>query len=114
MDLKTTAKLWHFEESIQMYDYCRQLMYYTMAAKWYIENELNDNPSEWKFLYYIIGIDTTGTNEIRVFTLHEWQVLARYNDICHALQDIAWHQINNKWDHSREYYEGDGSENLNL
>lgn len=114
MDLKTTAKLWHFEESIQMYDYCRQLMYYTMAAKWYIENELNGNPSEWKFLYYIIGIDTTGSNEVRVFTFHEWQVLARYNDICHALRDIAWHQINNKWDHSREYYEGDGSETLNL
>ena len=114
MDLKTTAKLWHFEESIQMYDYCRQLMYYTMAAKWYIENELNDDPSEWKFLYYIIGIDTTGSNEIRVFVFHEWQVLARYNDICHALRDIAWHQINNKWDHSRAYYEGDGSETLNL
>ena len=114
MDLKTTAKLWHFEESIQMYDYCRQLMYYTMAAKWYIENELNDNPSEWKFSYYIIGIDTTGTNEIRVFTFHEWQVLARYNDICHALRDIAWHQENNKWEHSRKYYEGDGSESLNL
>jgi len=114
MDLKTTAKLWHFEESIQMYDYCRQLMYYTMAAKWYIENELNDDPSEWKFLYYIIGIDTTGSNEIRVFVFHEWQVLARYNDICHALRDIAWHQINNKWEHSREYYEGDGSETLNL
>jgi hypothetical protein len=85
-----------------------------MAAKWYIENELNDNPSEWKFLYYIIGIDTTGSNEIRVFTFHRWQVLTRYNDICHALRDIAWHQMNNKWDHSRAYYEGDGSEMLNL
>ena len=28
-DLKTTAKLWHFEESIDMYDYLRQLQYYT-------------------------------------------------------------------------------------
>jgi hypothetical protein len=114
MDLKTTAKLWHFEESIEMYDYCRQLMYYTMAAKWYIENELHDDPSTWNFSYYIIGIDTTGTSEIRVFTFHEWQVLARYNDICHALRDITWHQINNKWEHSRAYYEGDGSEPLNL
>lgn len=113
-DLKTTAKLWHFEESMKMYDYCRQLMYYTMAAKWYIENELHDDPSTWDFSYYIIGIDTTGTSEIRVFNLHKWQVLARYNDICHALQDIAWHQANNKWEHSREYYEGDGSEILNL
>lgn len=114
MDLKTTAKLWHFEESIEMYDYCRQLMYYTMAAKWYIENELHDDPSAWNFSYYIIGIDTTGTSEIRVFMFYEWQVLARYNDICHALRNIAWHQINNKWEHSREYYEGDGSESLNL
>lgn len=114
MDLKTTAKLWHFEESIEMYDYCRQLMYYTMAAKWYIENELHDDPSTWDFSYYIIGIDTTGTSEIRVFTFHKWQVLARYNDICHALRDITWHQINDKWEHSRAYYEGDGSESLNL
>jgi hypothetical protein len=117
MDLKTTAKLWHFEESIQMYDYLRQLEYYTMAVQWYLVNECSvteDEMREWEFEYYIIGIDTTGSNEIRVFKFNKWQVLARYNDICHALRDIAWHQINNKWEHSRAYYEGDGSETLNL
>ena len=31
-----------------------------------------------------------------------------------ALDAIAWHQMNNKWDHSREYYEGEGFESLNL
>lgn len=114
MDLKTTAKLWHFEESIEMYDYCRQLCYYTRAVEWYLEEELHENPGDWTFEYYIIGIDTTGSNEIRVFKINEDDVEARDNTICDALGEIAWHQMNNKWEHSRAYYEGDGSETLNL
>ena len=113
-DLKTTAKLWHFEESIEMYDYCRQLMYYTMAVRWYLKNECSEDPKEWEFKYYIIGIDTTGSYEIRVFEIDEAAVLVREFTIADALMEIAWHQANNKWEHSREYYEGDGSESLNL
>ena len=113
-DLKTTQKLWHFEESIKMYDYLRQLEYYTMAVKWYLSHELGEDTKEWNFDYYIIGIDTTGTYEIRVFKFHYWQPMGRYNDIVRALREIAWHQANNKWEHSRAYYEGDGSESLNL
>jgi hypothetical protein len=114
MDLKTTAKLWHFEDSIEMYDYCRQLCYYTMAVKWYLNNELVEDSFEWTFEYYIIGIDTTGSNEIRVFKIEPGIVEDRKDTIYKALFEIAWHQANNKWDHSREYYEGDGSETLNL
>lgn len=113
-DLKTTQKLWHFEDSIEMYDYCRQLAYYTMAAKWYLKNECNENIEDWTFEYYIIGIDTTGSYEIRVFRIEEFMVQSRNYVIQDALMDIAWHQANGKWDHSREYYEGDGSESLNL
>lgn len=114
MDLKTTAKLWHFEESIEMYDYCRQLCYYTRAVEWYLEEELHENPGDWTFEYYIIGIDTTGSNEIRVFKINEDDVEARDNTICDAMNKIAWHQMYNKWEHSIEYYTGDGSETLNL
>ena len=113
-DLKTTVKLWHFEDSINMYDYCRQLMYYTLAVKWYLKEELGCNPDEWTFEYYIIGIDTTDSNEIRVFKISQDMVESRKSVICDALDDIAWHQKNNKWEHSRAYYEGDGSETLNL
>ena len=113
-DLKTTAKLWHFEDSIEMYDYCRQLCYYTLAVRWYLKNECGEDPKEWEFKYYIIGIDTTGSYEIRVFEIDEAAVLVREFTIADALMDIAWHQANDKWDHSREYYEGDGSEILNL
>ena len=114
-DLKTTAKLWHFEESIQMYDYLRQLAYYTMAVRWYMLTQLGiKKPSEWDFEYYIIGIDTTGSNDIRVFYIPRSAVQSRDNTIHDALREIFWHQTNNKWEHSREYYEGDGSETLNL
>lgn len=113
-DLKTTQKLWHFEESIEMYDYCRQVAYYKKAVQWYLQNECNEDFAKWTFEYYIIGIDTTGSNEIRVFKIEESSVQSRMLTINKALCDICWHQRNNKWDHSREYYEGDGSETLKL
>ena len=113
-DLKTTQKLWHFEDSIQQYDYCRQLMYYTMAVQWYLKYELGEDPKDWSHEWYIIGIDTTGSNEIRVFKFTEGQIYSHADTIEHALERIAWHQANDKWDHSREYYEGNGAETLNL
>ena len=113
-DLKTTQKLWYFEDSIDQYDYCRQLMYYTLAVEWYLDNECNEDHKNWSFEYYIIGIDTTGSYEIRVFKVEPYMVQSRKQVIYNALDEIAWHQMNNKWDHSREYYEGDGSEKLNL
>ena len=113
-DLKTTQKLWHFEDSIEQYDYLRQLAYYTMAVRWYLFNEIGVKASKWDFEYYIIGIDTTGSYDIRVFKIDEDTVKSRNDVIETALADIAWHQSTGKWDHSREYYEGDGSESLNL
>lgn len=113
-DLKTTQKLWHFEDSIDQYDYLRQLMYYTLAVEWYLDNECNEDHKDWSFEYYIIGIDTTGSNEIRVFKIEPYMVQSRKHTIYDALDAIAWHQRENKWEHSREYYEGDGSESLNL
>ena len=114
MDLKTTAKLWNFEDSIDMYDYCRQLCYYMHAVSWFLYTELQEDLKNWSFEFYIIGIDTTGSNEIRVFYVENYMVQSRNSVIHNTLSEILWHQINNKWDHSREYYEGDGSESLNL
>ena len=113
-DLKTTQKLWHFEDSMEQYDYLRQLAYYMWAVRWYLNTECNEDSTKWKFSFYIIGIDTIGSNEIRVFNFTEAQMIRPSVKIMNALRDIAWHQSTGKWDHSREYYEGDGSESLNL
>lgn len=113
-DLKTTQKLWHFEDSIDQYDYLRQLCYYEQAVVWYLENECGENPRTWDFEFYIIGIDTTGSYEIRTFYIDEYMVNSRLAIIHDTLDEIAWHQTTGKWEHSRAYYEGDGSETLNL
>lgn len=113
-DLKTTQKLWHFEDSMNQYDYLRQLCYYYQAVVWYLRYELKEDWNKWSFEFYIIGIDTTGSNEIRVFKIDQFDVYSRKDIILNAMQDIAWHQSTGKWDHSRSYYEGDGSESLNL
>lgn len=113
-DLKTTQKLWHFEDSINQYDYLRQLSYYYSAVCWYMREELGEDYFDWTFEFYIIGIDTTGSNEIRVFKISKEAVDSRGLTIIKALDAIAWHQSTGKWDHSKEYYEGDGAEILNL
>lgn len=113
-DLKTTQKLWHFEDSIEQYDYLRQLAYYKQAVMWYLKNECDEDPNKWSFSFYIIGIDTTGTCEIRVFSIDDKTVQTRNDTIRDALRDIFWHKNTGNWKHSRRYYEGDGSESLNL
>lgn len=114
LDLKTTQKLWSFEESIDTYDYCRQLMFYKQAVMWYLKYERNEDPKEWEFEYYIVGIDTTGEYDIRVFKLEEFMLQSRADVINDALKEIDWHNVNNLWEHSRAYYKGNGSEQLDL
>ena len=47
------------------------------TVKWYLDNELVEDSFEWTFEYYIIGIDTTGSNEIRVFRVEPYMVDSR-------------------------------------
>lgn len=117
MDIKTTAKLWHFEDSMKEFDYCRQLCFYKEAVYWYMKNVLKlseDEINEWKFEYYIIAIDTTGSNEIRVFKLSTYQVSSRGVVIHDFMLNWFWHTITKEYEHSRAYYVGDGSETLDL
>lgn len=113
MDLKTTTHLYHFEDSMNTYDYLRQLCFYTLAATWYIVNELKDD-SSWKFKWYIIGIDTVSKNDIRVFKFSEEQIDSRTSTIKKALEEIKWHQETGNWDYYKSYYDGDGAEMLNI
>ena len=117
MDIKTTAKLWHFEDSMKEFDYCRQLCFYQKAVYWYLANVLelsNDEIDKWEFEFYIIAIDTTGSNEIRVFRLDTPQVTSRGVTIHDFMRVYLWHLGTDNWDHSYDYYNGDGSETLDL
>ena len=114
MDIKTTSHLYSFEDSMREFDYLRQLCFYTLALNWYIENELDDDPCDWAFKWYIVGISNDWSNQVRVFEFTSDQVCSRENTIINALQEIKWHQETNQWDYYRSYYESDGAEKLNL
>ena len=116
MDLKTTAKIYHFEDSIKEYDYLRQIYYYQMAVDWYLENELGENPKDWERDYYIIAIDTVDKYDIRVFKIygHYFEEYGIKDKIEFALDDIKWHSETGQWEHSRQYYTGNGCETLDL
>ena len=114
VDLKTTVHIGCFEESMKEYDYLRQLCFYQEAAKWYIQNELETDPMDWMFEIYIIAIDTVNDNEIRVFRFYPSQIRSRLQTILNVLQCIRWHEETGNWDHHKEYYDGDGSETLEL
>lgn len=114
VDIKTTVHIGCFEESVNQYDYTRQLYFYKCALMWYIENELHEQPEDWQFKYYIIAIDTTGRYNVRVFELTEDQL--KHNQ--HILEDVftrlQYHIRNNVWDYNVEYYTSNGAEKLNL
>lgn len=114
MDLKTTSHLHNFADAVNMYDYTRQLYFYTKALKWYITNELHEDEDTWIFEWYIIAIDSL-TSDIRVFTFSYKQIYGEnVEKVRNAIQDIVWHKDNDLWEHSRAYYEGNGIETLNL
>lgn len=114
MDIKTTSHLYSFEDSMKEFDYLRQLMFYTMALEWYLENELHENRTDWEFKWYIVGIANDWSNQVRVFQFLYDQVKNRYSTIVEALHEIKWHQETNQWDYFKFYYESDGAEKLNL
>lgn len=114
MDIKTTSHLYSFEDSMKEFDYLRQLMFYTMALEWYLENELHENRTDWEFKWYIVGIANDWSNQVRVFQFLYDQVKNRYGTIVEALHEIKWHQETNQWDYFKFYYESDGAEKLNL
>lgn len=114
MDVKTTANIGTFQDSMNHYDYLRQLCYYIMALEYYISNILRLDLSMWTFKAYILAIEASGDNEVRVFEFDMDQVMSKEQLIVYTLDDIAWHFENNKWDHRKEYYLGDGSETLIL
>lgn len=114
MDLKTTVHIHNFDKSVEQYDYFRQFMFYRLAAEWYIMNELHQSCEGWTFGVYIIAIDTVSDNEVRVFKFTRDQLESRFPDIKSAINDIAWCNKTGNWAHTRDYYNNNGIEYLNL
>lgn len=113
IDLKTTHDVYNFKHSVEEFDYYRQISYYLLAITWYMFEDQHIDISDYDFEAYIIAIQNNGSYEVRVFNMFNQSILEeRAKTISEALTEISWHQSTGNWEHTRNYYEGNGIEDL--
>lgn len=112
IDLKTTANAAEFSKSFEEYKYARQLQYYWLAIEWYFANILEKDIAEYSRETYIIALQTTSPNNVKVFTFTHEDLNKENSIISDTLSRIRYHQEENAWEHSVDYYLGDGAEKL--
>lgn len=112
IDLKTTSDVYNFKHSVEEFDYYRQICYYLLAIMWYMK-DLDINISDYDCEAYIIAIQTNGNYEVRVFNMYnEIELEDRKNLIISALSELSYHYQTGNWDHTKDYYDGDGTEEI--
>ena len=112
IDLKTTSDVYNFKHSVEEFDYYRQITYYLLAISWYMK-DLGIDISDYDCEAYIIAIQTNGNNEVRVFNMfNETELDSQKDKIISALSELSYHYQSNNWDHTQDYYKGDGTERL--
>lgn len=112
IDLKTTSDVYNFKHSVEEFDYYRQIAYYLLAITWYMKDQDIDI-SDYNCEAYIVAIQTNDSYEVRVFNMfNETELDSRKNIIINALSELSYHYQTNNWEHTRSYYEGNGTEEL--
>ena len=106
VDLKTTGILGDFSEIISERNYWRQLAFYRLAIQ-----HSNLFPKDYKIDSYIVAVNTLDPFECRVYKLTDVEYHKQLMKINSLMLKISWHWFSNQWDHTRAYYEGDGTEN---
>lgn len=113
IDLKTTSDIFNFKHSVEEYDYYRQIQFYFEALEWYFTNELKEDWNSYEKKAYIIAIQTNNNYNVRVFNmLNQEELSNRSNIIANTLKEISYHITTDNWEHTRNYYENDGIEEL--
>jgi len=114
VDLKTTSNLNAFKDSFNKYRYDRQLAFYRTAIlhghdRRFIEDR--DDINDYTIVCKIVAVDTIN-HRVKVFNVSEETLLTATDEIKDLLERADWHIKENKWDYTKEYYEGDGTEEL--
>lgn len=112
VDIKTTSKLNNFKESFDLYDYKRQMAFYSSAIRCYVKEELGFEVSDFDITVYIVAISNHGSYGVRVFEIPLEELIYGATEIGEAMNKISWHIAENLWDHSYAYYISNGVENL--
>jgi len=116
IDVKTTSVLHEFGESFDRLKYYRQLSLYWLAIEyWFADNFPDLDFKTYQKETHIAAVQTP--NRFRdfpirwkIFPISETKLEEGSQSLKKALNDIKWHVINDKWEHSRNYYENTGLE----
>ena len=101
-------------KSFDEFEYGIQMAFYWAAIFWYMKNvrKITDI-EEYETETYIVAISNrSDNNECRVFRVGEQKITDNIERIETAIQTLIWHLSEDKWDHRKEYYIGDGTEEL--
>jgi len=107
VDLKTTSVIGSQVSTLEERQYYRQLAFYMLAVK-----NIKEIPNDYKIEAYIVFVNTVDPFECKVYKLSDVEFQRQIIIITNLLTEISWHWFTNKWEYSRAYYEGDGTENL--
>lgn len=107
VDLKTTSSLGDLTEDLDTRKYYRQLAFYRFAVK-----NIPEIPNDYEIEAYIVAVNTMEPFECRVYKLSDVEFQRQVLEINRLMEQISWHWFTNKWNYSRTYYEGDGTENI--
>ena len=110
IDLKTTSHIGEFPEKFKEYKYNRQLAFYWMAIYWYFKHELDKDINEYEKETYIVAVATTDPIETKVYKIMQNTLSEGMTEIEYEMHKLNWHWVNDKWDYSMLYYEGEGIE----
>jgi len=113
VDVKTSSDVGNFGEHFMHFKYYRQMAFYWMAIIHEFKDKIK-NFDEYKKTTKIVAVQTKEIPLCRVFTIDEGLLNRGLNEINELMTELAWHFDNNLWDHTREYYEGDGSEKIEM
>jgi hypothetical protein len=111
VDLKTIVDMDNYEDDYEKYNYGIQLAFYSLAILEKGEKVLGlEHPiDDYKLEILEVVVDKT-TSEVKVIKFNDAEILYNFKKLKGLLDLVEWHYKNNKWEYSREYYEGDGTE----
>ncbi len=107
IDFKTSSNLGEFSHSFEEFKYYRQMVFYWLALYSRFPEIKNYNKET-----YIIGFQKGDIPECRVFNIVDSYMTYGLDEIEKLFPIIKWHFDNDKWDHTKQYYENNGIEKL--
>jgi hypothetical protein len=113
VDLKTSSHLSEFKDKFTEYRYYRQMTFYWMAIYWYFRHNLLGKVfEEYTKETFIVALSTKDPFEVKVFDISERTLNMGILEIDPLMRQLEWHFKEDKWDYTKDYYEGKTTETL--